>query len=192
MLDHLLAATQAPIFVVSSMTVYGSETSSVMRREEDAGWPDSAYGRAKLAAEERLISRGRSGFAIRLPGLFGGGRRGGLVAAVLRAFRDGTAPHLPDVPILWAGMHVSDAADAIAALAERPATGFTPINIGYKETMSITRLAAHAAALFGKDAPASVAQPDFQFDQSRAQQLGISVNGTLRDALERAAKELET
>jgi nucleoside-diphosphate-sugar epimerase len=189
MLDHLLAATDAPILYVSSMTVYGSGNRSVTRREKDAGEPESAYGRAKWAAEEGLRVSGRPGFAVRLPGLFGGGRCNGLVWNLLSALMRGDRPELPRQPLLWAAMDVRDAARAFPTLCDAPPKSAVPINIGYNDVYSISRLVALLGELTGRAVVCDTPHPDFAFDLTRARALGVDIRQNLHGACHKLMKE---
>ncbi|WP_186400630.1 NAD(P)-dependent oxidoreductase [Stappia sp. P2PMeth1] len=190
MVDNLLAATQAPILYVSSMTVYGSQNPFVARREEDAGQPESAYGRAKWAAEQRLRGSGRAGFAVRLPGLFGGGRCNGLIWNLLSALMRGDRLKLPRQPLLWAAMDVRDAARAFPTLCDAPLRSAVPINIGYNDVYSISRLVALLGELTGRAAICDTPHPDFAFDLTRAHALGVDIRQNLRGACHKLMKEV--
>src|SRR6185295_17967405 len=85
--------------------------------EDLAGNAESAYGAAKWRAEQALRAAPLPGFALRLPGLFGGERRNGLVFNLVAALRDGRVPVLPAQPVTWAAIDVVDAARAVATLA---------------------------------------------------------------------------
>jgi nucleoside-diphosphate-sugar epimerase len=182
MLDHLLAATEAPILFASSMTVYGMQNHAVTRREEDAGQPESAYGRAKWAVEERLRARGRNSLAVRLPGLFGGGRRSGLIWNLLRTLMYGGRLELPQQPLLWAAMDVRDAARAFSVLCDASPGSAGPINIGYNEVYSISRLVTLLAELTNRAVICDTQHPDFAFDLSRARSLGVDLEQNLYGA----------
>lgn len=190
MLDNLLSATgETPVLYVSSMTVYGPDAPTAVRREDDAGEPASVYARAKLAGELRVAASRRRGFAARLPGLFGGLRKGGLVGNALDALERGNLPRLPSDPVLWAGMDVRDAAEMLTQLSRAVIGGFVPVNIGYADTFSISRLVDLFAEIYARPIPCGVAHPDFAFDLSRARYLGVVPPRNLRDALLRLRDE---
>ncbi len=191
-LENLLPSLEAPLIYVSSMTVYGPQE-RVLRHEEDAGAPETAYARGKWRGEALARAAGASGFAARIPGLFGGGRRGGLVWNLAQALREGRAPDLPDRPILWAAAHVEHVAESLAALAgvlaASPSADWRPVNLGYAEVHSVNRLAAEAGYVFGGEALCGLSHPEFQFDLTRARALGVSPQGDLHEALERVKAE---
>ena len=168
MLDTVLAASTCPVVYVSSMTVYGAGRDRPVA-EEDAGDPTSAYGNGKWQGEKRLLADGRASLAVRIPGLFGPTRRDGLVYNVMHAAKYGEAPQLPDAPILWAAMHVDDAAESIATLAISRIAGFEAVNVGYCGTYSINTLVATACDVFGRHIDYTVKQSNFEFDLSRAE-----------------------
>lgn len=182
MLDNLLTATPAPVLFISSMTVYGPRNVSRTYREEDAGEPETAYARSKWEAEQHLYSAGREGFAVRLPGLFGGGRRSGLVWNLLHSLIQGRSPQLPAQPILWAAMDVRDAAVAVTRLCEVAPRPASPVNIGYRDMYSVSRLVTMLDELTGRTTASDVVHPDFAFDLSRAEALGAAPSQYLRSA----------
>lgn len=166
MVDALVAAAPPYVVFTSSMTVYGADLP--MPVTEDTTAPSSAYGHAKLAAEQALLGRDGPGTTVlRLPGLFGGTRTSGLVHALCAAAAGGEVPALPAAPLLWAGMHVADAAAAVVRATLRPPVGDVVLNVGYAGTQSISRLVGLLAALDDRLAT-SVEHPDFSMDLTRA------------------------
>ncbi len=192
MIELLLEASaeaRTPVLYVSSMTVYGPQ-SEVLRREEDAGSPESPYGAGKWAGERLIRASGRDALAARIPGLFGGGRTGGLVGNTLRALQAGEAPSLPDRPLIWAAMDVRDAAQGIAEMMGLSFSGFVPVNFAYPGVYSIRRFVELASSVMGRPFAYDQAQPDFEFDLSRARSFGIATDRSLGEALERIGREL--
>lgn len=189
MMSNLLAASAAAVVFVSSMTVYG-EQDSFIRRECDAGQPQTLYGETKYRIELQLIADGRPGYAIRIPGLFGEERRSGLVYNLVAAACQKQQAVLPSASLLWAAMHVHDAAQSIAALACSAVKGFEPINIGYKGPCSVNCLVETVNDIFGSNFETGIAHPQFEFDLSRASALGAAPVGDLRKALIRIGESL--
>jgi nucleoside-diphosphate-sugar epimerase len=168
MVNNILSATSCPMVYISSMTVYGKEINRPVA-EEDAGNPTSAYGNSKWQSEELLLKDGRASFAVRIPGLFGPSRNDGLVYKLIRAIKyDDEIPVIPDFPVLWAAMHVDDAAESVASLAMSKMEGFEAINVGYSGKYSIAILIKVVCDLFGRNIDYSVNQPSFEFNLSRA------------------------
>ncbi len=183
MLDLVLEMSACPIIYISSMTVYGDEYSRPVR-EKDAGNATSAYGRGKLLGETHIEQDGRSGIAIRIPGLFGLPRKSGLVYNVLANLKNHQQPSLPQQPILWAAMHVFDAAQSIAKLSlaqydER----FEAINVGYSGPTSIEHMIDIAHKAYDVENKYQLKQPSFEFDLSRAETFGVVPTRSLEDAL---------
>jgi nucleoside-diphosphate-sugar epimerase len=182
MLDNVSASSACPLVYISSMTVYGKNRNRPVS-EEDAGDPSSAYGKAKWQGEQRLAADGRSGRALRIPGLFGPSRRDGLVFNVMHAAKYGWTPQLPPAPILWAAMHVDDAAESIASLAILPMDDFEAVNVGYCGIYSIANLVSVAAAAYGRQISYEVKQSNFEFDLTRAERYGALPACSFREAL---------
>lgn len=182
MMESISAASTCPIIYVSSMTVYGDALGRPVV-EEDAGAPKSAYGRSKLMGEAYLRDRNRSGWSVRIPGLFGPPRREGLVFNLLNAAKHNRYITLPSEAVSWAGMHVKDAARGIVSLALSPDCPGHAINLGYRGPQSIKRLVAMISSQYQWENEYSVKQPDFEFDLTRAEELGVLPRRGLREAL---------
>lgn len=92
--------------------------------EDWPGEPDSAYGRAKRAAEDAVLEAGRQyGMHVvnlRLAMVYGRGGRGNL-ERMARGIRAGWFPRLPDTGNRRSLVHVNDVVDAIRFVAEAPA-----------------------------------------------------------------------
>lgn len=121
----------------------------------DESWPippDTAYGRAKRAAEEAVLDGGRryrmSVTNLRLAMVYGRGSRGNL-ERMARAIRAGWFPPLPETGARRSLVHVADVVDAIrSVLADQRAGGRTWI-VADAETYSGARLYDALRALLG-------------------------------------------
>lgn len=189
MINSLLEATCAPVIYASSMTVYGQDSGRVVRSEEDAGAPDSAYGLAKWRAERLFNDRGAKGFAVRLPGLFGAQRKSGLVWAAVDALERGKLPMLPKGPVLWAGADVRDVAQALVKLCAETPVDFTAINLGYPGVHSVSYFVELLSEIYGVDVPYEIKHPEFAFDLARAASHGLATANDLRSAVFRLKEE---
>jgi len=190
MLGVILENSSCPVVFVSSMTVYGKEGNNPVS-EQDAGDPISAYGKGKLQAESLLKADGRPSLAVRIPGLFGPARKYGLVYNLIYALKYGySLPQLPDIEILWAAMHVEDAAQGIAKLSRGLSDNFNAVNIGYREKYSISRLIVIVSSIYGRIMKYAVQQPVFEFDLTRADILGAVPTCSFRDALLKFGSQL--
>jgi len=165
MIQNLLSIKLERLLLVSSMTVYGTKATGAVK-ESSPLYPDSAYAMGKKDAENMAIDAGVSGYAIRIPGLFGEERRGGLVRNVINAVDNPTSLRLPDSPVCWSAMHVLDAAGIIADLVDRESDGFFPINVGYSGVVSVNRFVRFVERSFGIELSYDVEHPDFEFDFS--------------------------
>ena len=106
------------------------------------------------------------------------------------AVKHGATPQLPADPILWAAMHVDDAANSIAALAMSPFAGFEAVNIGYRGAYSIETLVHTVCDVYGRRADYGVQQPCFEFDLSRAVHHGAVPACSFREALVRFGNQI--
>jgi nucleoside-diphosphate-sugar epimerase len=190
MLANLLLASDCPVVFISSMTVYGATLDRPVR-EEDGGQPQSAYGVSKWQAEVLLRTHHYSSLAIRIPGLFSSSRRSGLIYNVLYAYKHRMAlPKLPDAPVLWSAMHVNDAAAGVAKLALGTIAGHQAINFGYRGKLGINHFLTIASQIFSQACINMSEQPEFEFDLSRAEAMGVVPNKTFYQALQQFADEL--
>lgn len=105
---------------VKAMTVPGDQCLD----EDWPGEPDSAYGRAKRAAEDAVLEAGKKfGMHVvnlRLAMVYGRGGRGNL-ERMARGIRAGWFPRLPDTGNKRSLVHVDDVVAAIRFVAEAPA-----------------------------------------------------------------------
>jgi nucleoside-diphosphate-sugar epimerase len=163
MVDNLIDAGASRIVFISSMTVYGPSLAMPVGEYNIA--PQSAYGRTKAEAERRLQNDDRvTATILRLPGLFGPPRRSGLIYAICRAAVTQTTPHLPERPLLWAAMHVDDAAEIVCrAVKAFPSAGCV-VNVGYPEKFSVSLLARQISSVTGREITCDVIHPEFEMD----------------------------
>lgn len=190
MLDAILMSSDCPVVLVSSMTVYGTERERPTV-EQDAGDPISAYGKGKWQAELRLRADGRPALAVRIPGLFGPARRDGLIYNVVNALRDGRSPPpLPETAILWAAMHIEDAAESIVKLAQSKIINFDAIHVGYRGVYSIDSFVSLACDIYSQHVDYAVKQPRLELDLTRAESRGAVPAGSLRNALLKFGSQL--
>jgi len=91
--------------------------------EDWTGEPDSAYGRAKRAAEEAVLEAGvKYGMHVvnlRLAMVYGHGGRGNL-ERMAKAIRAGWFPPLPETGNRRSLVHVNDVVEVVRLVAERP------------------------------------------------------------------------
>lgn len=188
MVENILASTSCPIIYTSSMTVYGSVGQGA-KHEDEAGDPVSEYGIGKWKAEKLMDEAGCRGFAVRIPGLFGFPRNGGLIGNLVKYLKGEGGLILPDKPVLWAGMHVDDAADSIVKLTLAEVKGFYPINIAYPGQYSISKLLTIITEISGHTFEYTVEHPIFEFDLTRARKFNAGPSCTLKDAIMRVMNE---
>ncbi|WP_160116173.1 NAD-dependent epimerase/dehydratase family protein [Legionella busanensis] len=182
MLKNILNASNCPIIYISSMTVYGPST-NILRKESDAGKPQSEYGKSKYLGECILKESKRDSIAIRIPGLFGGNRTDGLIANLLKSLMQGKPPNLPQSPLLWAGIDIEDAADGIFQLSKINFCGYNAINLGYNDIYSINKLLSILSEFFSIKLDYNIQHPSFAFDLSYLYSLSIYPHSNLRTSL---------
>jgi nucleoside-diphosphate-sugar epimerase len=185
MVRNLANAKPRRVIFASSMTVYPEGT--LLAREEDAVAIGKGYASSKLEAERILLAcPDITTTILRLPGLFGLPRRGGVLANSALALARGDVPTLdPSLP-QWAAMHVEDAAEICvrATLVSEPYS--MVMNAGYPEPMAIADAVMQLATLFGREV--SVPPPKwFAFDLARLHSFLGPVAGKFDDRLRQMA-----
>jgi nucleoside-diphosphate-sugar epimerase len=185
LLRNVMDASTCPIMYISSMTVYGSSL-KVIRRECEPSNPESEYGRSKLLGETTLQEHQRDSLAIRIPGLFGGSRKNGLIYNNISQLNQGITPSLPTEPLLWAAMNVEDAANSIVKIAKKHSfSGFEVINIGYQDCYSLNALVNIYRELFNYPIQYTIEHPVFQFDLTKLKKIGAMPNIGLFSAIKK-------
>lgn len=189
MLDNILAESACPIIYISSMTVYGKENNRAVH-EEDAGEASSEYGRGKWEGEKHLEADGRVGISVRIPGLFGLPRRQGIVYNVMFTAKYGKKPLLPPGPLMWAAMHVDDAAESIAILSTAKIDCYEAVNVGYCGKQSIGLLLRLSCEAYNRTYDYDVTHPSFEYDLTRAKGYGAVPSLDFREALFKFGNEV--
>lgn len=181
MVRNLASAAPRHMIFVSSMTVYPAGT--LLARENDAVSIGKGYAAAKLEAEDVLLKCSKiTATILRLPGLFGLPRRGGVLFNAASALAQGYSPVLKEPLPQWAAMHVDDAAEiCVRAAMASPACSMV-MNAGYAERMSISAAIIQLAALFNLEL--SLSSPKwFEFELSRLHSVLGPVSGRFSDRL---------
>ena len=192
MFKNLLDASECPVILISSMTVYGYEHSYPVS-EDMSVEPVTFYAKGKREAERLLLSDGRPSLTVRIPGLFGLPRKCGLVYNLIKSFQaQEVTLDLPTEPIIWAAMHVDDAAESISKLVTTPLTGSEIINIGYRDGQSISLLVEMLSSIYNKKINYTVSHPPFEFDLSKMAGRGIMPRLNLRDAIVKFGAQCES
>ena len=110
-------------FVFFSTCAVWPESSVGILNEDSPTAPVSAYGRAKLQAEQMVLSmNGLNGMrtaCLRLPLVYGPGQKGNL-PRMLRAIERGFFPPWPHYGASRSYVHVDDVAEAAVVVAESP------------------------------------------------------------------------
>lgn len=182
LLAGLLARSWSHVVYASSAAVYG-DGSDRPRQPDEAVEPPTVYGRAKLACEAMVLTRG--GSVARLANVYGPGMAGNNVISDILAQMCASGPisvraTTPVRDFLW----VDDAGEALAVLALRRPGGV--FNIGSGRSVSVAELAESALRVAGQQHRAVVAtRPEgppsrLRLDLSKtAQTLGWSADMTL-------------
>lgn len=177
MVRNLVSAGARHVIFTSSMTVYPEGT--VLAREGDAAPIGYGYAASKLKAERILLEGAEvTATILRLPGLFGLPRRGGVLFNTALTLARGDTPILEAPLPQWAAMHVEDAAEICIRAAYSSLEHSKVMNAGYPERMAISDAVAQLAALFGREL--TVPSPKwFSFELSLLHEFLGPVHGEL-------------
>ncbi len=174
LLEFALAAGIRHVVFASSQTVYGLPSTTAVT-EDTPPAPLEHYAASKLACETMLSlwarGHGRKATILRFPGVWGEGRRDGVVRALCRAaLDDGRLRVGAEYPLPFDIVHRADVADAFAAALDRPGDGCRLYNVATGEPCSLTRVAQDVAAIVPgcRIETFGVAQPDIALDATRA------------------------
>jgi nucleoside-diphosphate-sugar epimerase len=191
--EHVLTCGAKLIVFCSSMAVYGRIDADVVDRDTPINEP-SAYGRSKLASEEKLseLCRGHSGLralSIRLPGVVGPASHDNFLSETLRRFAAGESVSVRNPNALFNNVvHIDDLARFAASVLETLPPGHGATTIGAVEPLPIREVvgilqiaAAPGAAIRYREEGHS-----FLISNEHARTLGYRP-ATVRDAVERFA-----
>ena len=168
MVETALQLKPKRFIFASSMSVYPDGV--LTAREEDATPSGNVYAARKLEAESLLLGHSSMSVSIlRLPGLFGPPRRGGVLFNAALAFTKGQPFRLLEPVPRWSALHVDDAAGVMVRALELPRATHV-MNVGYPGRMAVADAVAQLARMFERvwAAPVPVW---FEFDLSRLHRL---------------------
>ena len=190
LVSELIAARPDRIVFVSSMTVY--EADDPMPVNEDIPRePRAGYAGAKRRAELALEKSGICASVLRLPGLFGGDRRSGLVFNAIRvALSGGKLKRSRPVP-LWSAIHVDDAADVVLGIAEAAPVPYEVLNVGYPGPMNIGIFLRLVSDQVGGSFPHHDDGPVFEMKLDRLQERYALPGITFAERLQEMAVKLK-
>lgn len=128
------------ILFVSSMTVYAKNKGQGLIQENAPKEPESMYGLTKALSEEllKLYSKKSSlrSIVVRLPGLYGGERKNGLMYNLAQKIKGGLPVEL-DLAGLgnWETVHVDDVAEILGEIIalNKFKAPFEAFNLGYAD-----------------------------------------------------------
>jgi nucleoside-diphosphate-sugar epimerase len=190
MTQNIITASKCPIVYVSSMTVYGDGHIGPISEDEICS-PANSYSCSKLDCERLIKNSGRSGFACRIPGLFGVPRSSGLVYNLMECAKYERPFSQPTDIVTWAGIHVAHAAQGILSLIPKIENKFVEVNIGCSGETSINKLSDIVNNIYKSKIKIELSHPKFVFDLSRYTNISGVTPKTLRESIERFGGELD-
>ncbi len=138
MMKNLLSCTSSKIIYCSSMTVYGDNVTGYINEVKLTN-PESKYASSKYNDEVMLIESDNPYLILRLPGLFGAGRKSGIIFNAIASLLMKKNPDIHKKLTAWSAIHVEDAANIIIKLMEKRIDNEI-FNISYGVPQSIYRL----------------------------------------------------
>lgn len=190
MTKNILDASLCPIIYISSMTVYGNSLNGPVH-ETDVCAPENYYAKSKFDCECMIKESGRTGLAMRIPGLFGMPRQSGLVYNLVSSALSGDDISLPQAPIYWAGINVVDAAKRIVNLLPKASKSFSEINLGCSGKTSVNKLIDLVNDIFESNIETKINHPVFEFDLTRYETLTTLPAANLRQSLKQFGDEID-
>lgn len=185
MAENLTTYSKAKFVNISSMSVYGV-SDNILYSEFQKVRPETAYGKSKFAIEKLLQNKKNSSISFRIPGLVGSQRKSGLVYNTIKSLIEMKPLKLPQEPIQWATMNISDAADSIikALMAwDFNANSHQTINVGYQGVFSINIFLDIIEELFNVKIPYDIKHPEFEFNLELLKSLGSLPKQNLKEML---------
>lgn len=163
LLSCISKAGQAPRFLhVSSMTVY-SANEKVVAHENDLSSPSNFYGLSKKLGEDiiQYFSETNiiSAAVFRLPGIYGGDRKAGLIYNVREKARINSLITLDTTGMpIWETMHVDDLTTAILAFIEQYdwKSKFEKFNCGYGKRLDVLDTVKFIVSTMGSKSEISI------------------------------------
>ena len=181
MVQNLVDASPRHIVFISSMTVYPEGT--ILAREEDVIAPVGGYAASKYQAERILLENlNITATILRIPGLFGLPRKGGILFNSALALARGENPTMQPILPQWAALHVEDAADICIRAALVTPNHSVVMNAGYPDRMAISDAVTRLAYLLERQV--SVPPPKwFAFNLAKLDAHLGPVSGRFNDRL---------
>ena len=163
-LDHIgRSSFRGRLVYISSMTVYSHDNAVPVRETGDTENPPNVYGLTKRIGEQltrfSCRSNGFRGICLRIPGLFGGGRRSGFVHNAMVRFSEGAPLEIDTTgSIYWECALVTDIADMITRLISFHdwGAGYETFNLGYGKEATMISVAQSLRQKMGS--PSSIVE----------------------------------
>jgi UDP-glucose 4-epimerase len=145
------------------MAVYGMPKHLPVDEQHPTA-PETIYGLTKLQSEQitELFSReeGIKSIVMRLPGLFGEGRKSGAVHNFIsQAILNQEINIELRGNVIWAVLHVDDAAEVLVKAVEHLSgmkDNYEIFNVGYQETIEIKEIAEKIVEMTGSKSPITI------------------------------------
>ena len=182
MMKNLLMASNCPMIFISSMTVYGN-SKEIIRDESQYLFPQNEYAKSKMFCEKLLAKDSRKSIILRIPGVFGGFKKSGIVYNLCHSFKYKKDISLPEEPIDWACIYINDLVNIIHKTINLKNYQNLCINIGYEEIYSINRLIKLCCDLYQCKINYNIVHPEFVFNLKLANKLKLLPNHNLKDVL---------
>jgi nucleoside-diphosphate-sugar epimerase len=155
LIEAASAAGVASVVFVSSLAVYGSTFPKPVS-EDDPCHPDSAYGQAKLDAEQLVLAWGAGGrraVCLRPAMTYGPGCKGNL-PRLMRAISAGWCPPIPVTPARRSLLHVQSLVEVLLLAAADARAAGRIFNVADAETLSTGEMYEVLMRALGRRAPA--------------------------------------
>jgi len=166
------------IIYTSSMTVYSKHASIPVKETADLS-PVNIYGLSKKIAEDIITFSSRenqiSSLILRLPGIYGGNRKGGYIYNTLKKALNNEDIILDTKGLIfWECMNIDDICDVVIKLLKTYQWDNQIINVGYGELIDFVEVAKKIVAKTNSRSKITLLSKDyidFYLDNSRLKKL---------------------
>jgi nucleoside-diphosphate-sugar epimerase len=191
--EHAIKAGTNVVVFCSSMAVYGRIDVDIVDRDTPINGP-GAYGRSKLASEEKLaeLCRNHGGLralSIRLPGVVGRGSHDNFLSDTLRDLAAGKTVSVRNADALFNNVvHIDDLAEFASTLLATLSPGHRVTTLGATDPLPVREVVGllQTAAAPGAEIRYRQEGHSFLISNQHAQTLGYRP-ATVRDAVSRFA-----
>ena len=146
-IKNILKTNIKNIIFISSFSVYGSKK-KIKNQKVSIQKDTSEYAKSKIVCEKLLLNSKKKVIILRIPGLFGGNRKNGLIYNCIKFLNSKNKMDFTSFPI-WTAIHVKDVAVAIKKILNKKFNNKI-INLAYKNPMCAEEVIQYLYKIYKK------------------------------------------